>query len=59
MLKKKRVHNNFVHEAVEARKIKIEYILTSKNVADIFMKALAKLKFKEFVGKLGLAMMRE
>ena len=50
---------HFIREAVEQGKIKMEYILTSENVADIFMKALAKLKFVEFVGMLGLAMMKE
>jgi hypothetical protein len=50
---------HFVPEAVEAGKIKMEYILTSENMADIFMKALAKPKFKEFIGKLGLGRMKE
>ena len=49
---------HFVCEAVEDGKIKMEYIPTSENMADIFTKALAKLKFQEFVGMLGLAIMK-
>jgi hypothetical protein len=52
-------HYHFVYEAVEAGKIEMEYIPTSENVADIFTKALPKPKFKDFVAKLGLAMMKE
>ena len=50
---------HFVHEAVEDGKIKMDYIPSSKNIADIFMKALPKPKFVEFVGALGLAIMKE
>jgi hypothetical protein len=53
------LHYHFVHEAVEKGKITVQYIPTSENVADIFTKALPKLKFTKFVGKLGLAMMKE
>ena len=45
---------HFIREAVEDSKIKLSYIPTAKNVADIFMKMMAKLKFSEFVTKLGL-----
>ena len=37
----------------------MEYISTSENIADIFTKALVKPKFLEFVGMLGLAMIKE
>jgi hypothetical protein len=50
---------HFVCEAVEGRRIKVKYIPTSENVADIFTKALSKPKFTQFVGMLGLAMMKE
>ena len=50
---------HFVREAVKDEKIKMKYIPTSKNVANIFTKVLPKLKFMEFVEKLGLAMMKE
>ena len=50
---------HFIREAVEARKIKMKYIPTSENVADIFTKPLARPKFVEFVGMLGLATMKE
>ena len=36
---------HLIHEAVEDGKIKMEYIPTAKNITDIFIKALPKLKF--------------
>ena len=53
------LHYHFVREAVEQGKVKMEYIPMSKNVADIFTKALVKLKSLEFIGKLGLVMVKE
>jgi hypothetical protein len=53
------LHYHFVRKAVEAGKIEMVYTPTSKNVADIFTKALPKPKFEDFVAKLGLAMMKE
>jgi hypothetical protein len=50
---------HFIHEAVEDKKIKMKYAPTSENITDIFTKVLPKLKFAEFVQKLGLAMMKE
>ena len=50
---------HFVHEAVEEGRIQMKYILASKNIADIFTRALSKPKFTEFVGMLGLAIMKE
>ena len=50
------LHYHFVREAVEHKKIKMKYIPTVENVADIFMKVLLKPRFSEFVEKLGLAM---
>jgi hypothetical protein len=50
---------HFVCKAVEDGKIKMVYIPTSENISDIFTKALPKPKFTEFIGKLGLAMMKE
>jgi hypothetical protein len=49
----------FIHEVVEDEKVEMKYIPTAENVSDIFTKALAKLKFTQFVGMLGLAMMKE
>ena len=46
-------------EAVEEEKIVVTYIPTGENVADIFMKALARPKFEGFVGKLGLKREKE
>ena len=37
--------------------MKMEYIPMADNVADIFMKALPKPRFQQFVVLLGLAMM--
>ena len=48
-----------MHEAVEDEKIKMKYIPTVENVADIFTKALPKPRFVELVWKLGLAMMKK
>ena len=53
------LHYHFIHEAVEDKRIRMEYIPTGDNVADIFTKPLAKPKFVEFTGKLGLAMVKE
>ena len=49
---------HFVCEVVEDGKIKMEYIPTSENMADSFIKGLAKPKFQEFVGMPGLAIMK-
>ena len=53
------IQYHFVHEAVKNRKIKMEYIPTSKNFLDIFTKALLKPKFMEFVQWLGLEVINE
>jgi hypothetical protein len=53
------LHYHFIHEAVENGKVKMKYIPSADNVADIFMKPLAKPKFKQFIELLGLAMMKE
>ena len=45
---------HFIREAVEEGKIKMEYVPTSKNVADIFTKALPRPKFEDLVSRLGL-----
>ena len=45
---------HFIREAVEDNKIKMEYVPTDKNVADIFTKALAKPRFVGFMERLGL-----
>ena len=45
---------HFIREAVEDKKIFVKYIPTEDNVADIFTKPLARLKFEDFVSKLGL-----
>ena len=53
------LRHHFIREAVEEEKIVVTYIPTGENVADIFMKALARLKFEGFVGKLGLKREKE
>ena len=45
---------HFIREAVEDNIIRMEYIPTQENIADIFTKVLARPKFKEFVEGLGL-----
>ena len=49
----------FIHEAIEDGKVKILYIPSMDNTADIFTKPLAKPKFKQFVEALGLVIMKE
>ena len=48
------LHCHFIREAVEDNKIRFKYILTDKNVADIFTKALPRPRFMGFVESLGL-----
>ena len=48
------IRYHFIREAVEDRKIQVEYIPTDDNVADIFTKPLAKMKFCHFIELLGL-----
>lgn len=45
---------HFIREAVDEGKITVKYVPMSDNVADVFTKALAKPKFKQFVELLGL-----
>ena len=48
------LRHHFIREAVKEEKIKVTYIPTNENVADIFTKALARPKYVAFVEKLGL-----
>ena len=48
------VHYHFIREAVEDRKVAVQYIPTGDNVSDIFTKLLAKAKFRELAELLGL-----
>lgn len=48
------IRYHFIRKAVKDNKIFMHYIPTDENVADIFTKALAKLKFEKFVKMLGL-----
>ena len=48
------LRHHFIREAVKEEKIKVTYIPSEENVADIFMKALARPKYEGFVKKLGL-----
>jgi hypothetical protein len=48
------VRYHFIREAVEDGKVSVVYIPTDDNPADIFMKPLAKTKFRRFVELLGL-----
>jgi len=45
---------HFIWEAVEDKKIILNYIPTDKNVSDILTKGLARPKFEQFVEMLGL-----
>lgn len=44
---------------VKEEKIEMKYIPTTNNVADIFTKSLAKPKYTNFIGKLGLGTIKE
>ena len=48
------VRYDFICEAVEDRKVMVQYIPTRDNVSDIFTKPLAKAKFQELAELLGL-----
>ena len=50
---------HFIHEAVKDGKIELSYVPTAKNIANIFMKTMAKPKFSEFMTKLGLGQRTE
>ena len=50
---------HFIHEAVDDAKIKVEYVPTEDNVANIFVKSLAKPKFTCFVAMLGLGQLNK
>ena len=50
---------HFIREAVDDGKIKMDYIPTIENVADIFMKPLARSRHEELVAKLGLGRREE
>ena len=49
----------FICEAVDDAKIKVGYVPTKDNIADIFTKSLAKPKFTRFVAMLGLGRLNE
>ena len=49
----------FICEAIKKKQVIMKDILTMDNIADIFMKALAKLKYTCFVKLLGLAIMKK
>ena len=50
---------HFMHEAMEEGKITLKYVPSQENIADIFTKSLAKVRFTELVTKLGLKMLEE
>ena len=50
---------HFVCEAMEEGKITLKYMPSQENIADIFTKSLAKVKFAELVTKLGLRTLEE
>ena len=63
-LSKNPVHHNrtkhidtryhFIRESVEDKKIEIVFIRTEDQLADIFTKALKRLKFQEMRGRIGI-----
>ena len=53
------IHYHFIHEAVEDGQIRMKYVPTDQNPADIFTKPLSKTKFQGFVAGLVLKPWRE
>ena len=49
---------HFIREAVEDEKVRMKHLPSGDNVADIFTKTLAKVKFTHFVSMLGLEEMK-
>jgi len=50
---------HFIREAVEDKKITVNYILTDDNVSDVLTKVLTRPKFERFVELLGLRELRK
>ena len=48
------LRHHFIREMVKEEKIKVTYIPTDENVADIFTKVLARPKYVAFIKRLGL-----
>lgn len=48
------IRYHYIWEVVEDQKLEVSYIPTDESPADIFMKALLKLKFRKFIRLLGL-----
>ena len=48
------MRHHFIREVVKEEKIKVTYIPTEENIADIFTKVLARPKYKGFIERLGL-----
>ena len=53
------IRYHFIREAVEDGQIRMKYVPTDQNPADIFTKPLSKTKFRGFVAGLGLKPWRE
>jgi hypothetical protein len=52
------IRYHFIREVIADEKIQLEYIPGEENTADIFTKPLARPKFEQFVGELGLQVMK-
>ena len=48
------IDRHFIKEKIDGEILKVEHIPTSKQIADIFTKALFKPMFGKFVSKLGM-----
>ena len=49
---------HFIRDCVEEKKINVEHIRTNEQLADILTKSLARPKFLEMRGKIGLRLVR-
>lgn len=49
-----RIYRHFIKEKIDSKILKVEYIRTSKQTAEIFTKAVFRLILEKFVSKLGM-----
>ena len=50
---------HFICKAVEDGKFLVNYISTEQNISDVLTKALARLKFEQFIEMLGLRELKD
>jgi hypothetical protein len=48
------IHYHFIHDMVQRGALKLQYISTDEQVADVLTKPLSRVKFEHFRDKLGI-----